>query len=170
MRFSGHSHVANLRSRAAIAALSAGGVESTLAIWPEQGNLARADARMLCVHVQSVFKTRERRSMAVTTASKTPRIGARGSPAGARQNGLFTGCGCFLRLGDSGAGSRALALLGRSPLSPLYLRNAATASRVLFPILIAKLCTSNWDTTWTATTTEQSGINPQVISRKPVWP
>ena len=103
--------------------------------------------------------------MTVATASKTPRIGARGSPAGARQNGSLTGCGCLLGLGDFGAESRALALLGRSPLSPLYLRKAATASRGLFPRLIVKLCISIWDHTWTATTTEQSGINLQVISR-----
>ena len=45
MRFAGHPRVTDLRSRAAVAALNAGGVESTLAIWPEQGNLARADAR-----------------------------------------------------------------------------------------------------------------------------
>ena len=111
------------------------------------------------------FKPRVRWSMTVATASKTPRIGARGSPVGARQNSLFTGCGCLLGLGDTGAESRVLALLGRSPLLPLYLMKAATASRGLFPILIARLCISDWDHTWTARTTEQSDTKLQVISR-----
>ena len=146
----------NLRSRAAVAVLERGGLQSMLA------NVARTEQY-----------TRPRRSAHAAVLETSPwhmplatATSARGASATVRTNTLAAGWGDSLSKDDWEVWGRELALLNRPPLPLLPLEKAHISPKGSFPEHTARVITCIWDHTWTATPSELFGISTQVISRK----